>query len=130
MAEEGTVPVTSTVVPTDISQHLDPRLTSMFVKPEGMVGVQSTFTHTVEPLTGTDEEYVFKILHTGSSYADLKNTQLYIKGNLTRCDGTKLLHDEVVLVANNFLYNLFEFVTLCVGNNQQIIFHTKRSSDS
>ena len=119
MAENLTEPVP--VVPAEASQHVDPRLVSMFVRPEGLVGVHSTLTHVVEPMrppAENDTEFIFELPHTGAAYVDLKNTQIFIQGFLRRRSGEALKDDEKVVLANNFLYSLFDSVTVYIGNNQ------------
>lgn len=109
------------LVPAEASQHVDPRLVAMFVQPEGLVGVHSTFTHVIEPQRApaeNDKEFIFEIPHTGTSYIDLKNTQLYVSGSLKRRNGEDLKEDEKVLLTNNALYSLFESVSIFVGHNQ------------
>lgn len=109
------------VVPKEVTQHVDPRLTSMFVKPESLVGVHSTFTHVIQPLrpaTEFDQEFIFEVPYSSSSYRDMKNADLYVRGCLKRRDGTKLADDEKAIMTNNALHSLFESVTLLVGHNQ------------
>ena len=119
MAENMGEPVP--VVPAEASQHVDPRLVAMFVRPEGLVGVHSTFTHVIEPVRApaeNDKEFIFELPHTGASYIDLKNTQLYVSGYLKRQSGEALKEEEKVVLSNNGLYTLFESVSLSVGHNQ------------
>ena len=116
----------TSLVPTQVAQHVDPRLVAMFVQPESLVGVRSTYTHFVEPIrppAERDEEFVFDLPHTGTSYMDLKNAKLYVRGNLKRRNGQDLAEDEKVLLTNNFLHSLFSSVTVYVGQNQAEI-HT------
>ena len=125
MADQTTVPGASSVIAADVAQRMDPRLTAMFVKPEGVVGVASTFTHFIEPLRAIgdlDDQYSFDIPHTGSAYTDLKNTQLYVRGHLARRDKTKLVEDEKVSIANNFLNSLWAAVSVYVGRSQTEIY--------
>ena len=119
MAGNITEPVT--VVPAEASQHVDPRLVSMFVRPEGLVGVHSTFTHVVQPLrppAENDKEFIFELPHTGAAYIDLKNTQLYVSGSLKRRSGEAMTDNDKVVLTNNALYSLFDSVSIFVGHNQ------------
>lgn len=113
------------VAPTEsTSQNLDPRLIRMFQKPEGIVGVQGTFTHFVQPLrppTAADTDYIIELPNTGADYVDLKNIELYVSGCLKRADGKDLTAGEKVLMANNVLHSLFESVNILIGHNQQEI---------
>lgn len=116
----------ASLVPTQVAQHVDPRLVAMFVQPESLVGVRSTYTHFVEPIRPPgekDEEFVFDIPHTGTSYIDLQNAKLYVRGRLKRRDGRDLAEEEQVVLTNNFLHSLFSSVTLFIGQNQAEI-HT------
>ena len=120
MADESTVPGVSSVMSSEVAQNVDKRLTSMFVRPEAIVGVQSTFTHVIEPLRAVsplDEQFDFD-LPTTNGYVDLKNMQLYIRGRLTKRDGTHLTGEDKVSVTNNLLHSLFQSVTVYVGHNQ------------
>jgi hypothetical protein len=124
MAEQGTIPGGNTLVPDDTAQNIDPRLINMFVKGEGNVGVQNFFRHSVEPLklpSKTDNEFVFDLPQTGASFIDLQNIELYVRGTLTRLDGTDLVKDEKVLVSNDFLSTLFDSVSVYIGHNQMEI---------
>ena len=119
------VPGTTSVISKDVNQGIDPRLKAPFVKGEGLVGIQSSYTHFIEPIrppSTTDTDFVFEIPNTGSSYLDLKNTELYVKGHLERRDGTKLLEDESALLCNNALHSIWDSVTLYCGYNQEEIF--------
>ena len=113
------------VVPTTLTtQSVDPRLIAMFTKAEGTVGVQGSFTHFVHPMrppSGDDVEYTFELPNTGADYIDMKNIELYVRGKLTRADGTALVDDEKVVLVNNSLHSLFETVTVLIGHNQQEI---------
>ena len=118
---ESVVPGVSSVVPSDVSQHIDPRLTSMFVKPPALVGTESSFTQFVEPMktiSNSDTEIILELPNTGSLYVDLKNTSLYVKGSLKKRDGTALADDDATVLTNNALYSLFEAVTVYVGHNK------------
>ena len=111
----------TSLVPTQVAQHVDPRLVAMFVQPESLVGVRSTYTHFVEPIrppAEKDEEFVFDVPHTGTSYRDLKNAKLYVRGSLKRRNGKDLEENEKVAVTNNFLHSLFDSVTVYIGQNQ------------
>ncbi len=124
MADQNLVPGASSVIPADIAQNVDPRLTAMFVKPSGLVGVQSTFTHFVEPTkayNNTDTEFTFT-LPTTDGYVDLKNINLYVKGRLTRKDKSLLQAEDPVSLANNFMHSLWRSVTLHVGRGQLEIY--------
>ena len=113
------------IVEGDVTQNVDPRLIHMFTKPEGRVGVMSTFTHFVQPArppSETDDEYVFQFPHLGAAYADLRNTVLYLKGRLKHADKSKLAAGEEVMLENNALHSLFEAITLYVGHNQVEIY--------
>lgn len=123
--DENIVPGASSVVAQNIAQDVDARLTAMFVKPEAVIGIQSTYTQQVEPIRApndTDQDFLFEMPNTGTAYMDLKNIELYIKGRLKKRDGTALAKDEEVVVTNNFLHSLFESITLYVGTNQQEIY--------
>ena len=122
---DNVVPGAGAVVPKDITQNVDPRLISMFVKPEGLVGVQSTYTHLTEPVrppAPTDQDYTFVLPMTASAYIDLKNTELYVKGSLTKKNGEKTETTDTVLLTNNALYSLFDSATIYIGNNQAEIY--------
>ena len=59
--------------------------------------------------------------NTGADYVDLKNIDLYVRGQLKKADGTSLEKAESVVLTNNALHSLFETVTVLVGHNQQEI---------
>ena len=115
----------TTVYPSTMTtQNIDPRLIAMFSKAEGSVGVQGSFTHFVQPTRNpapNDMEYVLELPNMAADYVDLKNIELYVRGKLTRADGTALVKDELVVLANNALHSLFESVTVLIGHNQQEI---------
>ena len=46
--DENIVPGASSVVAQDVAQNVDARLTAMFVKPEAVMGIQSTYTQQVD----------------------------------------------------------------------------------
>ena len=106
----NTAPGVSTVVAREATQNVDPRLTAMFLKPEGSVGIESTYTYILEPIrapTDSDQEFIFEFPNTGSAYIDLKSTELYIRGALKHRNGTVLGKKEEVVISNNFLHSLF-----------------------
>ena len=106
------------------SQNLDPNLIAMFTEQQGTVGVRGSRTQFVpptRPVAGEDQQFTFEMPYTGEDYLDLKNTKLYVRGNLTRADGTKLQADEKVKLANNALHSLFDSVIVKIGHNQQEI---------
>lgn len=122
---DAVVPGASSVIPEDVTQNIDPRLTRMFLKKEALVGIQSTFSHYIEPVrppAQTDNEFIFELPNTGSSYIDLKNTELYVRGCLKGRSGQDIQADEKVVVSNNFIHTLFESVTINIGHNQTEIF--------
>ncbi len=106
------------------SQNIDPSLIAMFTEGQGTVGVKGSFRQFITPIRAigpNDQQYVFELPYAGGDYLDLKNTELYVRGNLTRGDGTVLQKDERVVLANNCLHSLFESVDVMIGHNQQEI---------
>ncbi len=82
---EGIIPGTSSVVESDGAQRIDIRLLSPFLKDSGLIGVDSTFTHSIEPdrpIAFNSEEIVFNFPNTATAFTDLKNTEIYICGEL------------------------------------------------
>jgi len=117
------ITASNTIIPTDVGQQIDKRLLEMFVDPSAEVGVHSTFTHIVEPTrqpNPKDQEFIFELPDLGSSYIDLKRTELYVSGRLKLGDGGDI-PDNVGLV-NNPMHSLFESVTLYIGSNQTEVF--------
>ena len=97
----------------------------MFVKPEGMVGIQNTFTHFVEPIhppNQHDQDFYFDLPFLGSMYMSVRDIQLYVRGCLKHRDGTVLDDKDNVKFANNGLCYLFDSCMLYVGNNQQEVY--------
>ena len=122
--ETTTTTGSSTVVSTQMTQSVDKKLTNMYTTPEGVVGVQSTFTHVIEPLrpiAANDEQFEFDLPLT-SSYVDLKKMQLYVRGRMVRKDGSAIAPLEEVSITNNFLHSLFQSVTVFVGHGQLEMF--------
>ncbi len=118
---EGLIPGATSIVETETAQTIDLRLLNPFLKESGLIGVDSTFTHKIEPdrpVSFNSAEYVFDFPNTATSYADLKNTEMYVCGELLKDDGTKITDTDLVVIGNNFLYTLFESATMYVGKNQ------------
>lgn len=102
-------------------QNVDPSLIAMFTQQEGTVGVRGSTTQFVLPtrnVAPTDQQYTFEIPHLTGDYVDLKNVELYIRGNLTRANGTLLEKNEKVVLVNNTLHSLFESAVVMIGHNQ------------
>ena len=123
----GLVPGAASVLDTSISeQMIDSKLITPFTAAQGLIGISSVFTHTVEPtkpLSATDSEIKFELPDTLNSYIDLKNVKVYIRGCLTRKNGTQIIQDELVSIADNFVHSLFDSVILYLGKNQLEIQH-------
>ena len=128
------MPGSSTVVDGHIEQAVDSRLITPFCKPSGLVGITSQFTHILEPvrpLSKADREIQFIFPDLGTAYIALQKVKMYVRGNLTRADGTEIPlpqpgsngGEESVNIVDNFVHSLFENVTLLLGRNQIEIQH-------
>lgn len=116
----GDVSGASNVVPAEVSQNVDARLLNMFMRPQGGIGVTSTFTHIVQPnkaISPSDNEFTFD-MPLSTFYTDLQNINLYVKGYLAKRDDSKLEEASQVSIANNLLHTLFSSATVYLGHSQ------------
>ena len=119
--DTGVIPGASAVVQDDATQSINPRLLAMFMKKTAVIGTESVSKHSLtpdKPLSKTDQQYSFTLPQTANGYVDLQNTQMYIKGNLTKSDGSVIENSDKVIMSANICQTLFESCTVLLGNSQ------------
>ena len=129
------IPGATSVLDANVTQEVDSRLIKPFCKAQGLIGIDSNFSHSLEPIrpiSKTDREIQFAFPDLGNSYVNLQKIKMYVRGTLTRSNGTALhvplpgnaeQEADSVNIADNFIHTLFENVTLLLGRNQLEIQH-------
>lgn len=73
----------------------------------------------INPIAGLAVPYEFEISGTGDQYIDLEETQLYVKCQIVKADGTDLVAADKVGPINYSLHSLFKQVDVSL-NGQEI----------